>query len=243
MAGTAITTIYDYVDDYVDGASDETSILNRAILSTARVFCRQSHLWKETLPDITVVADTAGYTLTAPTNYGDAVEIDGLDEVQYKEDGMDDDQYAPLTIKSREYLDAYEKNWEWRTAPQPEACFYDHLDGKIYLTPTPDTGSTDGLVVRLWLMPHYTATEIPPFLFTKYIDQLARGTAGRMMQMTNQRWSNPELGDAYWHKFLRDCQNAQRDQDRGFADIENYRVIPEPGHTGSSKHRSRGGLF
>lgn len=243
MAGTAITTLYDYVDDYVDGASDETAILNRAIINTMRVFCRLTHLWKETLDDISVSEDTNSYSLTAPTGNGNS-EIIGLDEVKYKEDGADDDQYATLEIQSREYMDTYKKGWEFQDSqPTPLYAFFDHLELKLYIYPTPDDDSTDGLNVRVWLMPDYGATTAPAFLYNLYINQIARGVAGNMMQMTNQRWSNPELGDVLWSKFLKDCQNAQQDQDRGFSDIENYRAIPEIAFTGGSKSRSRGGLF
>lgn len=243
MAGTAITTFYDYVDDYVNGASDETAILNRAIIATIRDFCRFTHLWKETLTAITTIADQDSYTLTAPTDNGDEVEISGLDEVQYKEDGAEDNQFFPLTLTSREFLDTYEKGWEHRTGPAPNTAFYDHLDGKIYLVPEPTLGSTTGLVVRTWLMPDYTATTVPAFLFSKYIYKLAEGIAGNMMRMTNQRWSDPELGDYYHNLYQSSRMNAQQDQDRGFADVENYRVIPEPAFTGRSKSNSRRGTF
>ena len=238
MAGTVLTGLYNYIDDYVDKASDEPTITLRAIRAVMRDFCRFTHLWKETLDRINVVADTGSYALTAPTGNGDVVEVAGLDDVQYKEDGADDDQFFNLTIRSREWFDEYDKRWEHRTAVNPRACFYDHLDGKIYLVDTPDTASALGLLVRCWLMPGLTATTAPGFLFDKYSEHLAIGVAGYMCRMTNQRWSNPELGDHFWNIYQSHRMNAQQDQDRGFADVDSYRVIPEEAFTGGSRGRS-----
>lgn len=238
MAGTAITTLDTFVEDYIDGATNEAALLLRAEVFVLRDFCEWTHLWKETLTRITVVANTASYTLTAPTNYGDSVEILGLDDVQYKEDGEDDDQFFNLTIRSREWLDEYDKRWEHRTSPNPRIAFYDHLDGKIYLVDKPTSGSTSGLLVRCWLMPATDATTAPAFLFNKYSEKLAIGVAGAMCRMTNQRWSNPKLGDYFWNLYLSHRENAQQQQDTGFADVDSYRVIPERSHTGGSRNSS-----
>jgi hypothetical protein len=237
MAGTAITTLHTYIDDYVDNASSETGPTNRAIIATVRDFCRFTHLWQETLADISVVADTAAYTLTAPTTYGDVVEVDGLVFCLYKENGLDDDQYAPLEIKSREWLDKYDKQWEYRTAPTPRMAFFDKMiTNKMILVDTPTVASTDGLSVRVWLQPGLTATTVLPGLISTYTQTLTYGAAAHLMRMPNQRWSNAKLGDYYHNLYMDGRMNAQQDQDRGFADLENYRVIPEGAFTGGSRN-------
>lgn len=240
MAGTDLTTLDAYVDDYADGASDEAALLLRATVRTFRDFCEWTHCWKETLTDITIVVDTNSYTLTPGTTNCDAPNVIGLDSAQFKEDGEDDDQYSPLDIKSREYLDEYEPGWENRDSGTPYRCFFDELDGKIYLVDTPDSGSTDGLKVRTWLEPALNATTAPGFMFTKYQEALTFGIVSKLLRMTNQRWSNPELGDYYHGLYIAERDNAQQEVDRGRGNIRDYHVKPELAFTGGSKNRFRG---
>lgn len=244
MAGTEFTTLNDYVDDYVSGASDEAAVLLRASVFVFQDFCRKTHCWKETLPDISAVAETKSYTLTPGTTYSDAAEICGLNLCEYKEDGASDSQYSPLDVKAKEWLDVYDKGWQNRdSAPVPYRCFYNELDGKLYLIDTPSAASTDGIKVEVILMPGLTATTAPPFIFTKYQRTLVKGITGHMMQITNQRWSNPELGERYWRKYMDGRNLAQQEVDRGAARLEDFRVMPEQAFTGGAKGRHRGGSF
>jgi len=241
MAGTALTTLDTYVEDYVSGATNEAAILLRATVRTFRDFCDWTHCWKETLDDISIVAETKSYTLTPGTTNTDAGEVIGLDSAKFKEDGADDSLYSPLGIKSREYLDEYDKTWEDRdSAPVPYRCFFDELDGKIYLIDTPSVASTDGLKVRVWLRPALNATTAPGFMFSKYQEALTFGIVSKMLRMTNQRWSNPELGDYYHGLYMAERDNAQQEVDRGRGNIDDYHVKPELAFTGGSKNRSRG---
>jgi hypothetical protein len=241
MAGTALTTLDTYVEDYADGVTNEADILLRATVRTFRDFCEWTHCWKETLDDIDVSEDVNSYALTPGTDNCDSPNIIGLDSAQFKEDGEDDNQYHPIDIKSREYMDDYEAGWENRdSAPVPYRCFYDELDGKIYLIDTPSADSTDGLKVRVWLEPALDATTAPGFMFTKYQEALTFGIVGKLLRMTNQRWSNPELGDYYHSLYIAERDNAQQEVDRGRGNIKNYHVKPELAFTGGSKNRFRG---
>lgn len=235
MADTSIASYRTYVEDYVDGASDETTTTDRAIVDTVRDFCRFTHLWKETLPLIDIVADQSNYTLNPSTDHCDVPKVLGLDEVMYKEDGLDNQQFAPIDIVSREWLDTYDKQWVYRTSPVPRMAAFDHLVDEVFLIDKPTVASTEGLFVRVWLWPDKSATTAPTSFFEKYYKAIAQGSAAEMMRMPNQRWSNPELGDHYHDLYMAERMNAQQDQDRGFADIENYRVIPERAFTGGSR--------
>ncbi len=241
MAGTALTTLDTHVADYVDGVTSEAALLLRATVRTFRDFCEWTHCWKETLSDITTVDDTQAYTLTASTTYCDASNIILLYSAQTKEDGADDNTYSPLDIKSREYMDEYEPGWENRDSGTPYRCFYDELDGKIYLIDTPSDGATDGLKVQVIQEPALNATTAPPFMFTKYAEALVFGIVSRLLRMTNQRWSNPELGDYYHGLYKAERDNAQMEVDRGRGNVEDYHVKPLSAFTGGSRSSLRGG--
>ncbi len=244
MAGTDLTTLDTRVADYVDGATDEAAVLLRATVDVFRDFCKWTHCWKENLSDISSVAETQAYALAAGTDNCDSPEIIGLDKAQYKEADADDSQYSPLDLKSREYMDEYDSTWENRdSSPVPYRCFYNELDGKIYLIDTPSVASTDGLLVRVWLMPALDATTAPGFIFTKYPKALVWGIVGAMLRMTNQRWSNTELGDYYHNLYKTERGNAQQEIDRGASKLNDYHVIPELAFTGGSRNRHRGRGF
>jgi hypothetical protein len=241
MAGTAFTTLGDYVDDYVSGASDEAALLLRASVFVFQDFSRKTHCWKETIDEIDVVADQKAYTLTPGTNHCTAAEIIGLNKAEYKEDDADDIRFATLDLKAKEWMDVYDKGWENRdSGTVPYRCFWNELDGKLYLIDTPGDDSDEGLKVEVMLMPGLAATTAPTFIFKKYSRILTRGIAGYLMQMTNQRWSNTELGDRYWRKYMDGRNLAQQEVDRGAARLEDFHVIPEQAFTGGAKNRSRG---
>jgi hypothetical protein len=241
MAGTALTTLDTYVADYCDGVTNEAALLLRATVRTFRDFCEWTHCWKDTLSDISIVAETQSYTLTPGTDNCDSPEVVGLDSAKFKESGASDSTYSPLDIKSREYVDEYDPTWEDRdSAPVPYRCFFDELDGKIYLIDTPSAASTDGLKVRCWLMPALDASTAPTSMFNKYQEALTFGIVSNLMRMTNQRWSNPELGDYYHGLYIAERNNAQQEIDRGRGNIRDYHIKPEPAFTGGSKNRSRG---
>ena len=240
MPGTALTTLDTHVEDYIDGVTSEAALLLRATVRTFRDFCEWTNCWKETLTDISLSENVKSYALTASTTYCDASNIIKLHSAQYKEDGADDISYSPLDIKSREYMDEYEPGWENRDSGTPYRCFYDELDGKIYLIDTPDADSTDGLKVQVIQEPALNATTAPPFMFTKYAEALVFGIVSKLLRMTNQRWSNPELGDYYHGLYIAERDNAQLEVDRGRGNIRDYHVKPELAFTGGSRNNSRG---
>lgn len=236
MAEYSLSGFYTFLDDYVDGASKNTTQALRATIYAMRNFCRFTNCWQQTLADISVVADTADYTLTTTADETDQPpEITIVKKVLFKQEGDDDDQYAPLDLKSREWLDVYDSRWKYRTAPTPRMAYYDHLDGKLYLVDTPTEASTDGLSVTVIVMPALTASTIPGFLQNKYFQAMLYGAAATMMRMPNQRWSNAELGDRYWALYMAERNNAQQDIDIGFLELDDFHVIPEGAFTGGSR--------
>lgn len=237
MANANVTDWDTVVSYYAKDATNESTVLAEAIVATIRDFCRFTHLWKQNLEDISVVADTARYTLTLPTTYGDKAEIAVVNSVKFKQDGMDDDQYYPLTPTSRTYLDSYDTSWEFRESPEARRWFYDHITEELVLVDIPTIKSDDGLLVRVGLMPDITATTVPSFLLEKYKYAIAHGAAGYLMRMSNKRWHNRELGDYQWELYMNERMNAQQDHDLGFTDREDYVMMPEPGMTGGSRAR------
>jgi len=237
MANANVTDWDTVVSYYAKDAINEAAVLAEAIVATLRDFCRFTHLWKENLDAISVVADTARYTLTTPTTYGDVAEIAGVSSVKFKQDGMDDTQYYPIKPTSRTYLDSYDVSWEFRTSPQATQWFYDHITEELVLVDIPTLASEDGLLPRVFLMPDITATTVPGFLLQKYKYEIAQGAAGYLLRMSTKRWFNRELGDYNWTLYVSGRMNAQQDEDLGFTDREDYGMMPEPGMSGGSRNR------
>ncbi len=113
-------------------------------------------------------------------------------------------------------------------------------DGRIYLIDTPSIGSTNGLKVMVTLQPDLDASTAPRFMFKKYQEVLTFGIASKLMRMTNQRWSNPELGDYYHGLYIAERDNAQQEIDRSRGKIKDYHVKPLLAFTGGSRNRFRG---
>ena len=188
------------------------ALLDDEIKEVCRDFCEHTHLWTLTLPLITVVADQNDYPLTVPDTDGkDDIEI--VESVQYKEDGYDDDQFRPIIpitdwveddVSTRNGLAG---NWRFLKAPTPTRFYVDAFK-VLYLYPIPELGSTDGLRVTLVLKPEDDATKVPAWIWEDWKKTIAWGTAGRLLEMTTQKWFDRKLGNYFWSKYLDRRSNA-----------------------------------
>jgi hypothetical protein len=201
------------VAKYVKFSSSYATLVTAEVLETLRDFCRDTGIWKETLTDVSVVADTANYELTVPTTHGDSSEIKRFDSVKYKENGADDDQYRTLPAFTEDDKDRYEQGgWEYHTGSQPEK-YFGKLTGSsnsvktLCLYPIPTAASTDGLRIKVACQPSDASTTVPQWIWDDYMRCIAIGTAGNLMNMPNKPWSNAEMSNYY-----RDQYQARRDE-------------------------------
>lgn len=189
------------VGKYVQFASTYNDLVDSEVKEVVRDFCRDTGIWKITLSRITTVADQATYTLTVPTTDGKS-EICYIDNVKYKEDGSDDDQFRNLDPFTREERDDHENGaWAFHTASEPYK-FYSNVEKELILYPIPENASTSGLLVRVVVRPMDDATKCPDFIYIEHKKSIAIGTAGAMCNMPNKPWSDATLGAALWDQYL-----------------------------------------
>jgi len=245
MATKNISDFRAEVGFYVKGAesSSNTTFVDAQIVRTIRDFCRKTWLWRMTLAEISVVEDQPNYTLTIPTTNGVA-ELVSIDWVKYKEDGAEDKQYA--------YLDAI--NLETEETPSGTAKFgagylnetgpapifqWLEPDDTLYIAPTPDStaAGTDNMQVKVILMPDFTATTVPDYVYNDWLECIALGTASRTMKMAAHKWYEPKLSEYYGKLYRKDRDDevrAQRWEGRG---RQKMTVRVNPAFSGSSRSR------
>lgn len=179
-----------------------------AVRNAAIDFCKETLLWTYTLDRIDVVEDTQDYTLTIPAaQYGRVIS---LDDVKYKQDGQDDDQFVSLDIISEEQEDLYRSgNWKFSTGPTPSECWMDNVDKTLHLLPIPDTDSDEGLLVRVNLKPIATADTVPDFIYDDYRNVITEGALFYLFMRRNMPWYDPIQGKECEIKFREKCADAK----------------------------------
>jgi len=196
----------DEVAKYVQFASTYQSLVDAEVKEVIRDFCRDTGIWKKTLARVTTVVNQADYPMTVPTTDGKA-EICYFDNVKYKENGADDDQFRNLEPFTQEEKDEHENGaWSFHTAPDPYK-FYADVDKTLILYPIPTVASTDGLLIRVVVRPTDDATKVPDFLYIEHKKSIAIGVAGAMCNMPNKPWSDAALGKDLDNQYL-----ARRDE-------------------------------
>lgn len=216
MASKAISDYRTEVQRYIkiSGSGTNTDI-DAKVIETLRDFCKFTSYWRETLDAISVVADTEEYTLTVPATEGDG-QVHSLVWVKYKEDGEDDDQFIKLQLIDQDTIDFFydDAGWKFETNETPDSAGLT-FNKKLFLHPIPTEASTDGLLVRVVVIPTPSASNAPEFIFNDYYQTIAYGAAGLMMQMTNKPWTNVELGARYWADYLMRRNDIKFDRKTG----------------------------
>lgn len=174
-----------------------------------RDFCRETWLWRYTLPLISVVALTSAYTLTIPSAlYADLENIPD-DGVRFKESGATTDEFFPLTCTSEQELDSQYKNWRYETAPLPSRFHVDNIDKKVNLTPIPENASASGLEVTCILKPSKTAELVPDFLYDDYEKVITAGILADLFMRKSEEWHDPQEAVRNAAEFRIGCNDAK----------------------------------
>ena len=94
--------------------------LENAVRNACIEFCERTHLWTEDLDRITVAADTREYALTEPSG----ATIILVDDVKYKQDGLDDDQFVTLDPVSENQKNRKDSgSWKYRESTSPSGYY------------------------------------------------------------------------------------------------------------------------
>ncbi|MCK4252579.1 hypothetical protein KAX97_14115 [candidate division WOR-3 bacterium] len=169
--------------------------LEIAVRNACIAFCEQTLLWTYTLDRITVAVDTQSYPLTIPgATYG---EIISVDDVKYKQDGEDDDQFTTLDPISKNQKDLHDSgSWPFRTSTTPSGYWVDK-DKNILLYNTPTAASSEGLLVRCNLKPTKTCTTVEDFLYKDHFEVIGAGAKAKLFSRKAQSWYDPDLAGVF----------------------------------------------
>ena len=178
---------YPYILPEVSGAPEV--LVDHVLRQTAISFFEETEVWTVALTAIDLVANTGTYSLVAPAQTITNPTLTEVPDVaMVKWAWVDGQQIFPT---SQEELGALPYQWNDKTAAQ--VSNYTQLtQDTITLFPIPDFASTGGLVITCAIQPSLTATGLPDWLGSKYIQALADGTKATMMGMVGKPWSNPE---------------------------------------------------
>lgn len=168
-------------------------LLDQALLQTAYDFCDQSGVWDEIQDPQTIKAGVADYDIERPS--------EGI-MLRVREVWVDDRAITFQPIR--------EVNHMSKSGGTP--VYYNAAADRsqVRLFPTPSaTGSK--LKVRAVYAPSMAATNLPDFLFHRYIDGIASGTKARLMATVGPgiTWSNPQMAVVYMQRFNEVLVNAR----------------------------------
>ena len=223
------------VAKYVKFQSTYNDTVDAEVKEIIRDFCRDTGVWKITLARISTVADTSTYTLVIPTTDG-ITETCYIDNVKYKEDGADDDQFRNLTPFTQEEADLYENgSWAFHEAPDPYK-FHSNISKQLILYPIPTVASDEGLLVRVVVRPTDAATTCKDVIYIEYKQAIAIGAAANIMNMPNKPWSNAEMAIFYKAQYLARRDEAYQKVKSGYTKSKQQVVMP---WGGGSRSRNR----
>jgi len=222
-----VASVNDYVEDYIKGFSGVSAFASRATIKVLREFCEETHIFKQDLADISVVAATNSYTLTLPVTQCSAVELIQIDRVLYKEDGEDDEEFIELSpLSGYDMRDATNQGLPY-TDGTPRHYWIDPNSDKLYLVPTPEEASTSGLTVTAVLKPAFTATTFPDQIADKYIDTIAYGIAAKVCEMPAHKWYNLEIAASFQARYVDGIRKVKQAMQAGFTSKKLHASLPD----------------
>jgi hypothetical protein len=243
MASETIANFRPEVDYYVKKASDDTTFIDAQILRTIRDFCKETWIWRIVLTAIDVVEDDFDYTLTIPDTDGKA-ELHFIDWVKYKEDGADDDQYAyldPINIETEEVPTStgISAGYVYGEGASLQVFWVDPDDTlQVRPIPTAAAAGTGNMLVKTIVMPDFTATKVPDFIYKDWLELISWGTAARIMRMAAKKWYNPELAEYYSSQYTKARDSEAKQQRWHGKNRTQSHVRIHKGFSGGSRGRS-----
>lgn len=207
---TSLTAWAPEVDPSIPGLPEPA--LKRAVRAAVMQFCMETRLWTLALARISVEEDVADYTLTVPAaQYGQIIVVE---DVKYKIDGSDDDQFRRLNPIATAPENLITGNWQYLESSEPN--YFDVEEGAnttLKLVPIPTNDSAEGLLVKVCLKPTLAAEVVPDFIYNQHLLTIAHGAMGYLFGIKGMPWYDPNeanynriefrkmINSAKWRKF------------------------------------------
>jgi hypothetical protein len=209
---TPLASFYPYVR--MDVQQVAAPVLTDAVLMAAQTFCEETWIYTGDLAVIPSVAGQASYVLVPPTGT-DVVAIKAL-------------SYAGARLRptSEDELDALYATSDWRSQTGSPRHFYQTADtGSVSLFPAPETASVGAIKINAALRPAATATTVPDFLYSTWVDAIAAGAKFRLFMMTSSAWGDPAKAAVFSQQFQQEINRAKALVIKGFG---NRRMFVRP---------------
>jgi len=214
---TQLTAWEPYVYPYIPDAPNQA--LLTALRASVQEYLEMALLWTEWLTAINIVALTSAYTLSLPAGLSTNNLIEAIDQVWFKENGADNDQYTPL-----DPIDVHEKDeelrtaWKYQSAPNPSGFYMEESEENVInLWPIPTAASTSGLLPRVFVKTKLTITSVEDWIFNRHRDAITEGALAFLFKMKGMPWYDPNEGLAHRALFENKTANAKNVQKTGQA--------------------------
>lgn len=210
MATKALTLWWEDVAPDISGLAMPALVI--AVRNACIKFCAETFLWTQDLTRINVVANTQSYALTAPSNS----IIIGVDDVKYKQNGVDDDQFITLDPVSENQKNLQDSgSWKYRTSTTPSEYFVDK-DRNLLLYRIPTVASTSGLLVKVNLKPDRACTTVDEFLYNDHFDTIGNGAKADLFSRRAMPWFDGQLALVHRALFTNGVNNAKPIKTSGY---------------------------
>lgn len=182
-------------------------LMREQILNAAIDFCERSQVWIAVQAPISVTANLADYTFTAPA---------GAVVHSIRSATFDGQPIDPLT---REWCDVYLPGWRPGVSPVVTGIpvGITQMDPTGYrLVYTPVANGT--LIIEVSYKPdrNPAVTTLPDILFDEYKETVCCGALARLLIMADVPWRNPETAAVHAARFKEGYEGANLRQTKGF---------------------------
>ena len=182
-----------------------------AVRNAAIKFCEETLLWTVTLDRISIVADTGTYDLTLPASQDG--QIINIDNVKFKENGQDDDQFRRLDPISETQTDLIDSgSWSFLSSSNPNNYYSDFVSKQLNFYQIPSAASANGLLVKVNVRPEIDCEDVPDFLYRDYRQEIKDGALSDLFGSKAMSWY--DLEKSMYHRALFKDAYADGKQDK-----------------------------
>ena len=179
----------------VEGAP--TPLILERTRRVVRDFCQRAHVVRQDHAAINVVAATALYTLTEPSDLQIVtlhhVLHDSQTVVGVGEDWLDT-SFPHVTPRYVEHRAQIQVQWRTQVSQQP-AWYYQPSRIQVRLVPIPEAALTDGLEVSMILKPTPVTSEVPDVVYDEHFESITAGVLAELLEMTGKAWHEPRRAE------------------------------------------------
>lgn len=195
---------YDFILPELPAA--QVNLVDLHLRQAAIEFLEETQVWVAVADPINTTAGVATYQLAPPAAVLEA------DVVQVRVARFEG---TLLTFTTMDELRQSAIDYEVQTSPMPRG-FTQYTQSTLTLVPAPDHSTTGGLTMKLALRPSLTATGVPDWIGTKWVQELSMGAKAMLMSMVGKPWSSPEGAMGYRQQFEGAKTRATIEANRSF---------------------------